>query len=126
MLSDPVVVTYNGSAKNLPRSAGFRPGPRKELAKTVYKTSDAEFGLYITQSLLPQGVKRCEILLERVALDPDGPFAGSYDRYPNRFGFVMEVNSLRYNTTTDLGLLRTALDSLVNPAMQARLVGGEV
>lgn len=125
MLTDPLSVTYDGSAKSLPRVSGARPGIKKELSKTSYRTPNGEFGVYITQSLMADGVKRAEIILERVTLDPDGPFEGQYSPLPNRVGLVFEVNDLRFATSTDLSLIRSALDSLVDATLMDRLVGGE-
>lgn len=125
MLSDPLSVTFDGSAKSLPRAAGITSGVKKVKAQTTYVTSDAEFQVTVTQSELGNGGTRAEVLLSRVTPDPDGPFVGSYARYPNSVGLVFEVNSLKYNANVDIPKLRTALLSLVDTTLQGRLIGGE-
>lgn len=126
MFSDPLSVTYNGAVKTLARLGRVsRPGVAKTLMTNVYGTADEEFSVYITESNMGGNVRRFEIILERTQLDSDGPFVGNYIPLPNRFGFVYEVNSLKYNTATDVALLRTALSSLVDTTFQTRILGGE-
>jgi len=125
MLSDPLSLTYDSSSKTLPRAAGVTSGVKRVKEQNTYVTSDTEFQVTVTQSELGNGGTRAEILLTRVAPDPDGPFTGSYDRYPNSVGLVFEVNNLRYNTNTDIPKLRTALLAFVDSTLQGRLTSGE-
>jgi len=126
MFSDPLVVTYNSVAKNLPRAITSRSGVSKQTGASSYVTADGEFQVFTTQSLLGTQGTRSEITLGRITPDPDGPLTGSYDLYPNRFGLIYETNSLRYATAVDVPLLRTALLSLVDASFQTRLIAGEV
>jgi len=127
LLTDPLSVTYNGGAVSLPRASGLRPGVRREIGRSIYRSSTGEFTVFTTRSLLSDGTTRVEIILERVAQDADSnPFTGDWKRLPNRFGFVYEVNDLAYASGTDIGLLRTALDSFVTSTVQNRLVAGEL
>jgi len=126
MLPDPLSVTYNSVAKTLPRAHALRAGVRKRVGSSTYVTADQEFSAFITQELLADGSSRAEILFGRSAPDPDGnPFTDSYQALPNRFGLVYETNKFRYATATDIPLLRSSLTSLVNTALELRLIGGE-
>lgn len=127
MLTDPLSVTYNGTAVSLPRASGIKPAARRELGRSVYKSGTGEFSVFTTRTLLSDGTTRIEILLERVAQDADSnPFTGDWKKLPNRFGFVYEVNDFAYGTSTDIGLLRSALSSFVNSTIEGRLVAGEL
>jgi hypothetical protein len=126
MLNDPLSVTYDSVAKSLPRSARVRSGLRKVLATSAYGTPDGEFAVFVTRSQLGDGMERTEILLERIQMDADGPFVGNWYPAPNRVGLILEANSLRINTETDIPKLRTALLALVDSVLQDRLIGGEV
>lgn len=120
-------LTYNSAAKSLPRVTGQRPGPRRELGKSKYSTPEGEFSVYITRTQMADDVTRSEILLERITQDSDtDPFNGDWRPLPNRVGLVFEVNDLRYATSTDISLLRTALLALVDSTLQGRLIGGEL
>jgi len=126
MLSDPLVVTYDGNAKSLPRGHAHRAGPIRVLGKSSYVGYDEEFAVYTQRAQLGGDVTRSEIILERVTPDPDDPFTGNYLRLPNRVGLVFEVNNFRYATETDVPLLRAALDSLVTSTIASRLISGEL
>jgi len=117
---------YAGSAKSLARTAGSIPGIAKLVGRSAYRTADGEFSLHLESSLRADGSSRVEILLGRTMLDPDSPFVGNYNQWPNRVGLVFEANNLRYNTSTDIGVIRTSLNSLVDAALQNRLIGGEI
>lgn len=126
MFSDPLAVTYNSVAKSLPRASAPRVGVSKQTGAGSYATSDGEFSVFTTLSLLGSQGFRSEILLGRTAPDTDGPFIGNYQLYPNRVGLVYEYNSLRIATAVDIPLLRTALLSLVDSTFQSRLIAGEL
>jgi hypothetical protein len=109
----------------MPRASGPRPGVTKQLGSSTYKTSDGEFAVYTTQSQLGGGVRRAEIILERVSLDPDDAFTGNYEVLPNRVGLIFEVNHLNY-AAADLAKLQTAIVAFVDSTLRGRLVGGEL
>jgi hypothetical protein len=92
---------------------------------SLFGSSDGEFQMFMSEAELGGNMRRFEVLLERTQQDPDGPFTGSYFSLPNRFGFVYEINPFRYNTSTDIPLLRTALNTLVDSTFQGRILGGE-
>jgi len=126
MLPDPLSVTYNSVAKSLPRSSANKAGIRRRLGTSTFATADQEFSVFSTQDLLSDGGRRAEIILGRTAPDPDGnPFTDSYQALPNRFGFIYEVNRFSYASVTDIPLLRSALTSLVNSALELRILAGE-
>jgi hypothetical protein len=125
MLTDPITVQYSGSPKALARSAGSIPGVVKVLGRSVYRTADGEFSIHTENSRRADGSSRAEILFGRTMLDPDSPFSGNYGLWPNRVGLIFEVNDLRVNSSTDIGLLRAGLLTLVDSTLQGRLVSGE-
>lgn len=126
MFSDPLTVTYNGSSKSLARVGTSVLSPGKTVSSSHYSTADEEFSLYIRETWkAAEMMRRFEVTLGRTQLDVDGPFVGAYSAFPNRFGFIYEANSLRYATSTDIPLLKTALTSLVDAAFQGRILGGE-
>jgi len=125
MLSDPLSVTYDGSAKTLPRVAGQPVIRGTVIANSRFATADGEFSCTITQEVLRDKASRVSIFLERTTPDPDGPFAGSNAILPNRVGLVFDVNEYRYAASVDVARLRTALLALVDTTLQGRLIGGE-
>lgn len=128
MLPDPLVVTYNGSTKNLPRAAFERTGVSKLIKSSSYVTSNGEFAVTTAAYSVGKFDTRVEIVLRRVLPDSDAdPFNGNNaDSLGNGFGFVLEFNKFQYGTSVDLPLLRTALTSLVDSTFLGRLVGGEI
>lgn len=125
MFTDPLAITYSGSGKSLARVAGFKPGLARTIATQRYATPDSEFEAFVSQATMGGDMIRSELMLGRTAPDPDSPFAGRWDPWPNRIGLCYEVNSPRYGTAVDIPLLRTALLSLVDTAFQSRLIAGE-
>lgn len=128
MLSDPLSVTYNGSAKSLPRTGGSTRGVKKVLANSVYNTADGEFTVRTVHSLMGDGGHRMEITLSRRVPDPDSdPLTGATSSvWTNSVGLVYEFNDSHYQTNTDIPLLQTALLSLVDSTLRGRLLGGEI
>jgi len=119
MFTDPLSVTYNGSAKSLTRVS-------VSGGNTLYRTSDGEFEVSISHSPTADGLIRHEITLTRIAPDPTpADVFDNYSRLPNRFEMAFATNSYRAGSATDLPLLRTALQALVDSSFQTRLVGGE-
>lgn len=128
MLSDPLTVTYNSVAKTLARRYAIpRASVSKRLSSSSYATSDLEFAMFSSYSLLGDGLVRSELLFQRIQQDDDAnPFTGDWRPLPNRFGVIYEVNPLKFNTSTDIPLIRSALLSFVDSTMQNRLIAGEV
>jgi hypothetical protein len=91
----------------------------------MYSTNDGEFNVFIDSYLMPDGSDKVEIQLRRTTQDPDGPFTNDFSELPNSFGLTFTTNRLRYGTSTDIPLLRTALLALVDTTLQGRLIGGE-
>lgn len=125
MLPDPLVVTYDGTAKSMPRT-GVTPTPVGQLvASTSYSTADGEFNVKVESFKLGKGVTRREVILTRTTPDPDGPFAGSYPFIPNSFGVIYHTNETNYSSVTDIPKLRSALLSFLDTTTQGRVLSGE-
>jgi hypothetical protein len=125
VLTDPLSVTYNSTAKSLPRGSGSFNGPAKRLSQSFYATSDQEFQLGITKLDLRNAV-RTEIILRRNDVDAtSNPYPGMGLTF-NGFGLILEANNLKLETNTDIPLLRTALLALVDSTLQAKIIGGEL
>jgi hypothetical protein len=121
MLTDPLGVTYDGSAKSLPRvSVGS--------TRTVYRTSDSEFEVVISSFKTPQNgsVGKSIALYRRI---PDPTPSNVFDDYRevrNGFGltYVFDADT-RAETSVDVPRLRTALLALVDTTLQGRIIAGE-
>jgi len=127
MLTDPLAVTYDGSAKTLPVIAGRHQGVSKLLGFRHYGTADGEFVAKTTRYLLQNKSFETHIDLMRVSPDADSdPFTGEWSALPNGFGFTYTVNPYQYATTVDIPRLRTALLAFVSSATELRLIRGEL
>lgn len=119
MFSDPLSVTYDGSAKSLPRVGASSD-------RTTYRTADGEFQLSIwSYTISKDGRKAVQCELGRTVPDPTP--ANVFDDYRflrNSFLLGYKYDLTRYESD-DLPLLRTALLSLVNTAFETRLIAGE-
>lgn len=122
MFTDPLSVTYNGSAKSLPRTRQDRTG-------TVYKTADGEFEVYINQNPPNEktGIMTSSIKLARRIPDPtpSDPF-DPWREERNAFGISYQYDVTRNQASTDHPLLRTALLALVDSTFYGRLIAGEM
>jgi len=119
VLTDPVSVTYDGSAKTLPRVSAARRG-------TVYRTADNEFVMTITDLSARDGRYGTEVKLSRNLPDPtSGNVFDDYRKITNSFGFIIAFDPTRAEASDNLPKLRTALDSFVNSTMLNRLISGE-
>lgn len=125
MLSDPIGLTYDATAKSLPRTAPKSRGVVKILSQSGFNTSDGEFDISIKHYQLPKNALRVEFLLTRTAPDPDGPFVGTYPDTSNSVGLIFHTNSLRVNASVDIPKLKTALLALVDTTFESRLIAGE-
>jgi len=119
MFTDPLSLTYDGSAKSLPRVSAARAG-------TAYATSNGEFEMKVSDlSRLRGGRHGCEILLTRVVPDPT-PADFESRLITNSFGFVIGFDpQTRTEASDNLPKLRAALDSFVTSTVLNRLIAGE-
>jgi len=119
VFSDPLAVTYDGSAKSLPCVS-------RSADRTVYRTADGEFEVSISNSPKPRDGNRVEISLTRRLPDPTP--ANVFDDYrdiKNSFSLSLGFDSTRAESSVDLPRLRTALLALVDSTFTSRLIGGE-
>jgi hypothetical protein len=122
MLSEPLSITYDGAAKSFNRIAFAN---EKEGSASQFVTSDGQFDVFIRQTDQGQ-MLRYEVSLGRRQLDNDAnPFTGNWSDLPNRVGLVFEVNRLRFNSSTDLPLLQSALLAWCDSTVRGRIVAGE-
>lgn len=128
MLSDPLSITYNGTGKTLPRAAFEQKGVSRLVQNQSYVTSNGEFAVTTAAYAVGKNDVRVEIILHRILPDSDSnPFNGlNSEGFGNSFGFVLMMNKYRYESATDLPLLRTALSSFVDSTLLGRLIGGEL
>jgi hypothetical protein len=120
VLTDPISVTYNSSAKSMARVSQNASG-------TVYRTADGEFDVVISDLPARNGNVKREITLTRTAPDPtpSDPF-DTYRRFSNSFSICYEVPSNKVASSVDIPLLRTALLAFVDSTLQGRIIGGEM
>lgn len=119
MLSDPIVVTYDGVSKSMPR-VGMSSG------RSHYKTADGELQLFISELRRNDGQTMVNVSLARTAPDPTP--SNSFDDYreiSNQFGLSFVVDPNRSFTSQDIPLLRAALLALVDTTLQNRIINGE-
>jgi hypothetical protein len=120
VFSDPLVVTYDGNAKSMPRVSAT-------AKRTVYRTSDAEFEVSISNFVSSRDGNRVSIALARRLPDPTP--ANVFDDYREiRNGFTLSYlfDPTRAEASVDIPRLRTALLSFVDSTLQSRLIGGEM
>lgn len=120
MLTEPLSVTYDGTAESLARVSAGSNGTR-------YRTADGEFEVSISNFSIPRyGGSGVGIFLTRVLPDPTPSDAfDAYRTVHNTFGFVYGFDPVRAQTSVDVPRLRTALDGFVTSTLQGRLIGGE-
>jgi len=119
VFSDPLAITYDGSAKSLPRVSG-------SATRTVYRTADGEFEVSISNVATSKDGNRAEITLSRRLPDPTP--SNVFDDYrviKNSFTLSFGFDSTRAESSVDLPRLRTALLALVDSSFTTRLIGGE-
>jgi len=125
MLSDPLSVTYNGTAKSLPVIGGRWPSVPKEVGKRMYGTADGEF-VVATRQLVHGDTRNrvAEISLQRTAPDTD-PNTAAQGYFGNSVALRFTTNAYSVGTSADIPLIRAALLSLVDSTLQGRLITGE-
>lgn len=119
MLSEPLTITYDGDPYDLPRVSA-------NSQRTIYRSSDGMFEVQISE--IPDGPNGSTVGFKLSRISPDetpsdvfDPFRQIRNSVELRFGYDVS----RYEVSTVLGLLRTALLAYVDTSLQARLVGGE-
>jgi hypothetical protein len=120
VLTDPLAVTYDGSAKSLPRTSAGPNGTR-------YRTADGEFEINITNfPIMRDG--RQGVSIELVRRLPDPTPSDAFDAYRvirNGFSVAYAFDPSRAEASVDVPRLRTALLALVDTTFQGRLISGE-
>lgn len=121
ILTDPAAVTYDGSAKSLPRTGASSRG-------TTYRTADGEFEIKISDSPVSKdGVATRSVTLTRILPDPTpGDVFDDYRFIRNSFtvsyGFDAKT---RAEASVDIPRLRTALLAWLDSTLQGRIIAGE-
>jgi hypothetical protein len=120
LFTDPLAVTYDGSAKSLPRVGAGRTG-------ATYRTADRELEITISGSRnLGNGVQSRSINLGRLVPDPTpGDVFDDYRLIRPTFGLVYYFDAKTRAGVSDIPNLRTALLALVDTTFQGRLIAGE-
>lgn len=122
MFTDPFSVTYNGSAKSLPRVS-----VRGNASN--YRTADSEFEVSISNSRNKRD-GRAFVQFELIRTLPDPTPGDAFDAFRtirNSFGVVYGFDpSTRAQASVDLPLLRTAVLAVVDSTLMSRLIGGEI
>lgn len=124
MLSDPLQFDDGTTYLNLPRVSGSKPGTKKLVGSTTYRTAEGDHALFIRRELNADDTTRIEVILERRHFDST-PFDAGLSSLVNRVGMVFEVNDYLHNTPADLSDLRNLLDIFLDEPTIGRLVGGE-
>lgn len=123
MFTDPLAVTYDGSAKSLPRVSASTNG-------TVYRTADSTFEIRISNGGKPRdGIARRSISLSRKIPDPtpSDVFDNVYREIRNGFVITYFFDAeTRAEVSVDIPLLRTSLLNHVDTTFQSRLLSGEM
>lgn len=118
MLSDPLSVTVDGSAKSLPRVEASKQ-------RTRYRTADGTFEVKISDVPGRNGLLGASIELAQYSPDPTP--SNVFDDYRdivNAFGITYRFDVSR-GDSDDLPVLRTALLAFVSGAIETRLLSGE-
>lgn len=121
MFSDPLAVTYDGSAKSLPRIGSSPYG-------AAYKTADGEFEVKTSKVVGPRdGSTTMGITMSRRLPDPtSGDVFDAYRDIRNSFTLSYSFDLTRAEASVDIPKLRTALLALVDSTFQSRLISGEL
>jgi len=126
MLTDPMNVTVEGSARSMPRVSSSAGLPNMQLsASPRYQTADGAYSVETRRYLhRGSGTQRVEITLYKQVLDVDvNTVHDGYNRYAA--GFVFEWGPYGPDSTT-ISALRSALTSYVDATLLGRLLAGEV
>jgi len=121
MLTDPLTVTYNGSAKTMPRTSVSSDG-------SVYRTADGEFEVVILQSPRTRSNGPISTSIKLVRRIPDPTPSDAFDAYRNirnSFGITYGFDLTKAEASVDIPRLRTALLSFVDSTLEGRLMSAE-
>lgn len=120
MLSDPLAVTYDGSAKSLVRVSAGKRG-------TIYKTADSEFWINIRDTHSSDGRTFTTVELTRKLPDPTpADVFNDYRDVRNSFGITYGYDTAsRAEASDNIPKLRTALLALLDATLQSRVLQGE-
>lgn len=125
MLSDPLIVTVDGSSKTLPKvGAGVSPAYPKLVSRSQYRTADGAYAVTTSQHEHRDGKRRVEVTLHKAIVDADTNhfFTG----YVNTgVGMVYELAPYGLSSASEIANLRTALLAFVDSTLQGRLINGE-
>jgi len=121
VFTDPLSVTYNGSAKTLPRTSARSLG-------SIYRTADGEFEVQISNSRSRDGRALVQYTLVRTLPDPTpGDVFDNFRSIKNSFGITYGFDpSTRAQASVDHPLLRAAVLATVDTTLAGRLVSGEI
>jgi len=119
VLSDPLSISYDGSAKSLVRNS-------MSGVRSIYRTADRTFEMTISRNTNGVGHEFAVVEFTRFAPDPTGsdPF-DPYRPIGNSFSLGFRRDVSRHEASTVLPLLRSALNSFVDDAMMNRILNGE-
>jgi len=119
VFSDPLAVTYDGSAKSLPRVSA-------SAARTVYRTADGEFEVSISNITTLKDGNLAKIYLARRLPDPTpSNVFDDWREIRNSIAITYGFDPTRAEASVDIPKLQTALLSLVDSTFRSRLIGGE-
>jgi len=122
MLSDPISVTVSSVAKSLVRSSAPKARVFTKTATTDFNTSDGELNLKVERFVSGDYV-RTQVILRKTDLDDlDGK---GYPRVES-FGFTYDCIPTSDEKITNLTALRSALSDLLTPALEQRIINGEM
>lgn len=121
MLPDPLVFTYDGVSKSLPRT---------NVTKTMtrYETPDGDLRIKIWRSPAADDTGRTFVRITCERRTPDPTPSDVFDPYRdiiNSFELGFCVDKTRHEADTVLPLLRSALTTFVDTTMMNRLIAGE-
>lgn len=125
MLSDPISVTVDSSARSMPRiGAGSSGSAPRTVARNVYSTADGAYSVATQQSEYRDGSRRVEIILRKAVTDSDsGDFYLGTVR--TGVGLTYELNPYGKSSAAEIANLRAALLTFVDSTLEGRLRNGE-
>lgn len=130
MFSDPLSITYDSVALSLPCTGATNPkyAVKNRITSRSYTTSDQQFVVNMTADQLSDGNVLMSVWLKRTQLDNDtNPFVNvAAVGASNSVGVVFVVDKFRYNSTTDIPKLLSALTGFLTAPTVARVIAGEV
>lgn len=126
MLSDPLVVTVDGSPRSLPRvgTGVAQTNQPKVVTRSNYKTGDGAYAVHTAQYEHRDGGRRVELTLFKEAVDSNSEhFYTGLLR--SGVGVVFELSPYGLTSAVDIANLRSALIAFLDSGIQSRLLAGE-